>query len=415
MNSPKGEGGEEERSYDVHGAVAMRLVGHDPVSEIIDRTLSFFRSPTKTPDLTLVLGQYPSQEWTPTGTLVGDRILYDPESRTTSVLRNKATKKVVRSEAEYVVIGDLRAWGEPVTVYVPSLRRPMTPRKTFGRDVRHGHLRRAMLAVAGNPLGMRQVVRQAEMITEAILEPFLFYRLPAKGLSLIHAASVCSQSAATVFAGSANIGKSTLALRFAKEKAAFLGDALVILAESGEVLPYPGLVKLHGGHLASFPELRIRLTAGMGPIGTYLLRSELSANPMEALESLPQREMVELFDEVIIPKRCKLKEVVLIRRGPFAEAKVEEIDPELLARVLSAEIYWEAEAAPWRNGQFIYAPSAATGRDFFQEAAEHHAKVDEIMRRGVANAKCFMVALPIEAPVQMVEGLVPGFRGSTQD
>jgi hypothetical protein len=311
-----------------------------------------------------------------------------------------------------VVIGDLRASGEPVIVYVPNVRKPMTSRRSFSHDLGEDHLRRAILAAAGNPFGMRQVVRQAEKITEAILEPFLFYRLPAKGLSLVHAASVCSQDKATLFAGSANVGKSTLALHSVKENLAFLGDALVILAETGEVLPYPGLVKLHGGHLASFPELTIRLTAGMGSIGAYLLRSELSASPKEALEFLPQRRMVELFDGVVIPKRCKLEDVVLIKRGSFSEATSEEIDPKRLAQALSAELYWEIEAAPWRNGQFTYSPSAATGRDLFEEATAHHAKVDEIMRRGVANSKCYSVALPVDAPVKLVEDLVPGILGS---
>jgi hypothetical protein len=269
-----------------------------------------------------------------------------------------------------------------------------------------------MLAAAGNPFGMQLVVRQAERITEAIIEPFLFYRLPAKGLSLVHAASVCSEGSATLFAGSANVGKSTLALHFVKKKMAFLGDALVILTEGGEVLPYPGLVKLHAGHLAAFPELAVRLTAEMGSIGAYLLRRELVTSPDGTLGLLPQHQMVELFQDVTIPPRCKVGNVVLVRRGSFAEASCEEIYPRPLADALSAELYWGIEAASWRNGQFVYSPSAAAGRDFFQEAAAQHEKVSEILLRGISRAKCFKVTLPMEAPVQQIEDLLPEILGS---
>lgn len=404
--------GEAERNYDVHGAVLIKIVGHDPVSDVIDRTLALFKSSRKAPDLTLVFGEYPDREWKPSGTLVGDRFFYDSKSRVTTVLSSRAIKRPERSEVEYVVVGDLRASGEPVTVFVPSVRKPMAPGRSFGHEVRQGHLRRAMLAAAGNPFGMQRVVRQAERITEAIIEPFLFYRLPAKGLSLVHAASVCSQGSATLFAGSANIGKSTLALHFVKEKMAFLGDALVILAEGGEVLPYPGLVKLHGGHLAAFPELTVRLTAELGSIGAYLLRREMSASPDEALGLLPQREIVELFQSVTIPSRCEAENVVLVRRGAFAEATCEEIDPKSLANALSVELYWGIEAASWRNGQFVYCPSAVAGRDFLQEAAEQHAKVSEILLGGISRARCYEIALPLDAPVQLVENLLPGILGS---
>jgi len=404
--------GETERNYDVHGAVLIKIVGRGPVSDVIDRTLAFFKSSAKAPDLTLVLGEYPNREWKPNGALVGDRFLYDPKSGVTTVLSSRVTKRPERSEVEYVVVGDLRALGEPVTVYVPSVRTSTTSGRLFTREFKHGHLRRALLAAAGNPFGMQLVVHQAERITEAIIEPFLFYRLPAKGLSLVHAASVYSEGSATLFAGSANVGKSTLALHFVKKKMAFLGDALVILTEGGEVLPYPGLVKLHAGHLAAFPELAVRLTAEMGPVGAHLLRRELAAFPDETLGLLPQRQMVELFQDVTIPSRCEAGNVVLVRRGSFTESICEEIHPELLADALGVELYWGIEAASWRNGQFVYSPSAAAGRDFFQEAAAQHEKVGEILLRGISKAKCFKVTLPMEASVQQIEDLLPKILGS---
>ena len=377
---------------------------------MIDETLAFFRSPPKAPDLTIILGEYPAREWEPAGTLVGDRFLYDSESQTTTVLRDRAIGGKQRSEVEYVVVGDLRAPGGPVMVYVPGLRKPTTPGESFVSELRHHHGRRALLAVSGNPFGMQRVVRQAEIITESIIEPFLFYRLPAKGLSLVHAASVCSQNSATMFAGSANVGKSTLALRLLKEKMAFLGDSLVILSEGGEVLPYPGLVKLHGGHLAALPELADRVTAGMGHIGANLLRSELSASPDETLGFLPQHRMADLFPGVMIPPRCKLGVAVLVKRGSFAQSTVEKLDPASLADALAVELYWGFEGASWRSDQFVYSSSAAAGKDFVQESAMRHTGIREILLKGVSQAKCFRVKLPLDAPLQRVEDLLPRAR-----
>jgi hypothetical protein len=394
--------------FDIHGAMTVRLVGDDPVCHEVGRALDFFKSPSKDADLTIVLGEFPGSQWEPAGTLVGDRFLFDPARGVTTVLSNRAGGRPMKSDAEYVMIGDFWSPGEPVTIYIPKTRRPISPFGSFRTGLRHGHLRRGFLGLAGNPLGMRHVVRQAEKITEAILEPFLFYRLPERGMSLVHAASVSQQDGATLLGGSANIGKSTFALRCARDKMAFLGDTFVILTEGGEILAYPGLVKLNPGHLSTFPELAIRLAAGLGPIGRYLLRSELSDSPGEALESLPQRQMTELFEGVVIAKRARLKDAILLNRETIAEAKTYEIDNDRLATALSLELYWEFESAPWRNNQFIFAPSAAAGKSLARETTENHAKVEDVLRRGLSKAMCHGVTLPFGTPIEMMERVVPG-------
>jgi hypothetical protein len=358
----------------------------------------------------MILGKYPDAAWRPEGTLVGDRILYDQRSGTTTVFARKPIGAPPKSEIEYVVVGDLRSPNERVIVYVPNLRRPQPLRGAFMHNLRHRRLNEAMLAVTGNPFAMRRVARQAEAITEAVLEPFLFYRLPSRGMSLVHAASVAFGGDATIFAGSASVGKTTLAFHYVREGASFLGDAMVIMSEDGRVLSYPGLVKLNGGHLKTSPELETRLVRGMGPRGRYFLRRELSARPSEALDSLPQPRMSEVFDGVTIPGSCELSRVVLIRRGSFDKPSCEAIGADSVAAILSAEVAWELEAAPWRNAQFIYCPSAARGKDFVLEASEHHSRVEEIIRRGTSRAKCYSVSLPYDANISLVGDLVPGVK-----
>jgi hypothetical protein len=401
----------DERFYDIHGAVKIRLVGRDPVSDIIHRTLDFFSAPPGPSDLSLVLGRYPGQGWDPEGALVGDRYLYDPGTDTTTVLGSRIVGKPSKSNVEYIIAGDLRR-SKPVTAFIPRLRTPLSPGMSFRHDLRHGNSRRAFLALVGNPFGLRDVVRQAERITEAIIEPFLFYRLPEKGLSLVHAASVSVRESADLLAGSANVGKSTLALRSVKEKMGFLGDSSVILSETGDALPYPGLVKLHRGHLALFPEFGDRLAAGLGGLGASLLRRELLADGSQTIDLLPQRKITELFDGVVIPRRMRLRMCVHVARGSFGETRANSIGPEQLARSLAADLFWGFEAAPWRNAQFIGVPSAHSGSDLAQESVAHHGRVEEVLRRATLGADCFSVSLPFDAPVLGVEELVRQSEGA---
>ena len=396
------------RDYSIHGA-AIRVAGDGPVADIIDRTLGFFRSPGGQPELSLTLGRSPSVEWNPEGVLIGDRILYDEGSGTTTVFGDRPVGGPKRSDIEYVVVGDLRSPGGPVAVYVPNLRRPLPSRSSFVHNLRRRNLTGAALTASGDPLALRRVARQAEAITEAIIEPFLFYRLPTKGMSLVHAGAVDAGKGGMMFAGSASVGKTTLAIRYVANGAAFLGDAMVILTEDGRVHPYPGLLKLNAGHLKSFPDLETRLTKGLGPSGAALLRRELRGGASGVLESLPQPQMAELFDQVAISRGCPLSRVILIRRGSFEKATSEAAGGSV-APILTAEISWELEAAPWRNAQFIYAPSAATGKDFVLEASEHHSKVRDIIGRGVSRAECHSVSLPYGASASLVEELVPALN-----
>jgi hypothetical protein len=399
-----------ERNYDVNGAVSIRIVGDDPVSEILDRTLGYFRGPPKNPDLTLVLGEYPSKDWIPEGTMVGDRFLYDAKSETTAVLNGRIEGGPSKSGVEYVMTGDLRTAGGNVTVYVPNLRKPTTSARGFYTELGRRHPRRALLAVAGNPLAMRQVARQAEEITEAVIEPFLYYRLPSKGLCLAHATSFSSGEVATLYAGSANIGKTTLALGFVREKRVFLGDTLVILSDQGDVLPYPGLVKLHGGHLTLFPELGGRLAERLGRFGSSLFKGELTAHPQGVLDALPQRQMTELFEAVTIPKRCTLGSVFLVSRGTFRESANLEVDSETAAKSLTTDIVWEFETAPWRKGQFIYSSDAVEGADFLHRSIEHRARILGVMLKGVSRSRCYRLQLPMSAPVTLAADFIPALR-----
>ena len=401
----------EERTFGIHGALMINVVGSDPVSDTICRTLDSFVAPGGDADLTLVMGALPGGGWEPEGDLVGDRYLYDSSSGITTVLGDRPSKNPARSQVEYVLTGDLRSPRGRLTVYVPKLRKRTGGWTNVKFELRRRNFRRALLAASGNPFGDRNVIRQAEMITEEIIEPFLFYRLPSKGLSLLHAASVSDGEQAVLVGGSANIGKTAFVLSSAKAGRGLLGDSYVIVSETGDVLSYPGLVKLNAGHLSIFPEVRHQLTRGMGSFGSSLLESELSSNPNGALGALPQWKFAELFEGATVRSRGTLKLTVLVRRKSGGEVRCEEILPETAARSLAAELYWDFESAGWRNNRFILAPSAARGNDLASEATELHSKVAGVVYKGVSRSRCFGVEVPLGVPIQQVEKLVPGLGG----
>ena len=382
------------------------------MSDVVGRTLDFFSSPPAEPDLTLVMGRLPDG-WVPSGVLSGDRFLYQAESQTTTVLSNRAVAEPSGADVEYVVVGDLTSPEGAVEVYVPNLRRGTGSGASFSRDFRARRFRRALIDLAGNPMGVRRSGRHAEAVTEAVLEPFLFYRLPSRGLTFVHGAGVCSNGRGTLLAGSANIGKTSFILGSVSQNLGFLGDTFTILSSDGKLLSYPGLLKLNEWHLAAFPELRGPLARGLGSIGSRLLKGELSANPKDALESLPQHKITELFERAEIAERCQLERVVIVTRGSFPQPSLRRSDPETTAKLLAAELYWEFELAPWRNAQFIFAPRTPSG-NLGRGTLEHHRRVEEVISKGLANAECMCAELPFRSPISALMDLAKGTQAPTR-
>jgi hypothetical protein len=397
----------ETRNYNLHGALALKVVGSNPVADILDKTLQTFKNTDTNTDLTFVLGQYPSQDWTPTGSVVGDRFLYDFQTNQTTIFGDRIKLTLAKKDIEYVIRGDVTNPDQEVTVYVPRIH----SLETYLGRIKHELTRRrwtnAVLAATGDPYHPFQgIEHQAERISEAILEPFLFYRLPSKGVSLVHAAVVSSGDSGIMFTGSADIGKTTLALYMAKKGFSYFSDELAILEEDGHLLPYPGLIRLQTQHLVAFPELIDTVAAKLSSFQATIFRRELRHSTEADLNLVPQFSIGELFKDVKIGKRCTLEKIVLIRRGVTKEPVLEEIDHDTMLGVLGAELFWEIELAPWRNSQFAYSPICARGGDFIQAAAQHHVRTANIIRKGISNARCFRLMLPLGYDVQKIDGLL---------
>ncbi|MDA4126125.1 MAG: hypothetical protein OK452_02830 [Thaumarchaeota archaeon] len=365
--------------YDIHDLLSVGIQSpRSKLGDVLDRTLNPFRADGEDADITLKIGSYPSDDWQPTGATVGDRLLYDAKMRQTSVFRRSIGVQPKKDEVEYAITGEVKEGTQPVEVCVPTFPPAEKRFRRLLRELANHGWRRSLLALTGSPLfEQERLEQQAERILLAILEPFLYYRLPFKGCSLVHASALSSEGSGLLVVGSARVGKTTLALQLVKRGFLYYGDDLAILAKNGGLLSYPKPVKLQSQHLEAFPELARKLP------------------PNEPLDLQPRRTLGEIFEGAKIGDACPLRTVVLIRRGVGNDFSVKEVDSNDLVRVLGAELFWEFAAAPWRHSQYVYCSSASLGNDFIAEEALHHTRIIEVLKSGVRNAKIFGIDAPL--------------------
>lgn len=401
-----------DRYYSIHGTLRIRIIGsNDPIVEIIDKTLGHFRAKSGDSDLTLVLGSYPTDDWSPKGFSVGDRILYDPETEETTVFVNPTKLHPDKNDVEYIVMGDIRKHKQRVSVYTPRLRSRQGYLGAIARELRRRNWSRAVFAALDKSFHfVIPAESHAALIRLAILEPFLYYRLPQLGYSLMHGSVVSKEGRGILFGGSGHVGKTTLALVFLKNGYSYLGDDLTIADGRGEALTYPEPVRLEAQHLAIFPDLADTISRKISPLARYFFKGRVGSSPAQLLSLMPRMQVNEIFDDVSIDERCQLDLVVLIKRGVVREASTEEIDTKSLADILGAELFWEFEAAAWRHTQYSYCPSCALGRDFIEEQGDLHKKMTSILSGTVEKARKFKLELPINSSIQetsrQVEALV---------
>jgi hypothetical protein len=391
-----------ESQYDLNGLVRVAITGSDSqVGQIMDETLRMFRSDWGEVDLKLVLGEYPSKSWKPSGLTVGDRLLYDSGSDSTTVFRKPTTAVLSKSDVEYVILGDFRKRESKVTVYVPALPERIGYFRSIMKGLVRRSLARTLLAVSGSDsYSMEGMELAAAKVRLAVLEPFLYYRLPFKGSTLVHGSVVSANGSGLMFAGGGHIGKTALSLEMVKRGYSYLGDDLAIVSEGGQAFPYPEPIRIQEQHLALFPDLESKLTSGMGATERFFFRRLLRHSPGEVLELMPRLPISELFAGARIGGTCRLDNVILIRKGVIQDPIFEEIDLESIAGALAAELFWEFEAGHWRHNQYIYCPSCAKGTDFLAEEREHGSLVTRIIADSLRGSKVFRLQVPYEFKIR---------------
>lgn len=386
------------KTYSLGGRCELRVSGSDTtVGAVLDGTLGVFASEGRAADLSLVLGEYPSASWEPRGFTVGDRLLYDSESDFTTVFRRPTTSTLSRDDVEYVIQGDIRNRGTNVVAFVPSLPARMGYARSLARGVARRSLARTVLAAVGvDTIATERVELEAAKVRLAILEPFLYYRLPFRESTLLHGSVVSSDGSGLLFTGGGHIGKTALSLEMVKRGFAYLGDDLAIVDAGGSALPYPEPIRIQEQHLAQFPELKPKLTSEMRGVKRKALEWMLGRNPGEALELLPRLNVSEIFDGAKVGGPCHIDDALLLQKGTVSQPVLEEIGVDSISRTVAAELFWEFESGHWRHNQYIYAPSCAKGNDFLSEEAEHRSRVKEIVTSSFRNTRTFRLRVPYD-------------------
>lgn len=352
--------------HDIHGLITVNIIGSDePVGKVLDATLRSFAASEESADLSVILGEFPGNDWEPGGYTVGDRLLYDFETDSTTVFRRPTSATLQKSDVEYIIVGDIRTGKTKVTVYVPHLSKKLGHLSTITRGLARRSAARTVLATfGGRALQNEDVELDAARIRLAILEPFLYYRLPFRGASLAHGSVVSLDESGLMFAGSGHIGKTALSLEMVKRGYSYLGDDLVMINDSGEALPYPEPIRIQEQHLTIFPGLSRRLMSEMGPVQRFLFSRLVKTSPGEVLNLMPRLAISDVIEGARTGGTCRLDTVVVIRKGVTDDPILKEINTETASKALAAELFWEFEAGHWRHNQYTFCPCCAKGNDF---------------------------------------------------
>jgi hypothetical protein len=384
--------------YDIHGLLRLSIDGDSPeVASVLDQTLSPFKVQSGAEDVAISLNTFPSEGWKADGLTVGDRLLYNFEQDQTTVFKTSTGIHPNKDDVEYVITGDVRNAGAPARIDVPHLSKPSGRLRDGLRNLARSNWKVAALTLWGDPLfANKHYESQASRIRLAVLEPLLYFRLPSKGCTLLHASALSLNGSGILIAGSGHVGKTTLALQLAKRGFAYLGDDLSILRDDGQILSYPEPIRIEKQHLRLFPSLREKAFSGAGGLGRMLLRNVSENSSEELLNYLPRRRVTEIFDGVVVGDAYKLESIIMLRRGLGKESTVQEIDEITLAKILGAELFWEFAAAPWRHSQYAYCSSCAKAEDFIAEEAQLHSRILEVIRRGISGSKAHVITEPID-------------------
>jgi hypothetical protein len=365
--------------------------------QVLDRTLAPFRADGGEADFTLNLGSFPSGDWEPRGSTIGDRMLYDEASRQTTVFSSQMGNSLRKSDVQYIITGHPRIGTDPVTVHVPDNSKKVGRFRRAAIEALDLEGRRALLALAGDSIFTGEKMEQdAEGILQTLLEPFLYYRLVDRECSFVHGAGLSTDSSGVLIVGLASVGKTSLALRLVKEGYQYYGDDLPIVNKNGELISNPKPIKLRPQHIELFPELVPTITRGMNSKEKFLLTREVRNHHLRFMKRLPRRSLEDIFEGVKIGRRASLKTVIFLKRVASKEFFVDELDIEDLVRDVAADLFFQFPCAPWRHTMYYFCPSIAQGNDFMAEEAAHHSRILEILARAFSSVKTIRINAPME-------------------
>jgi hypothetical protein len=365
--------------YNIHGLAGIEISGKDSYIDEFDRELEFFRTDNCKAFLSLrVLEPLPESIKLSGASPLGDELFYDAtEDKTIILLDAKPTFSA--KDVMFVILGDMRTSSQ-ITVHVPN---------GIWKDPRwitlaHNLLKRDSVNITFEEVGG---------ILCRIAEPCLYYYLPTKGYSFLHAGAVYKKNG-VLFFGPSNIGKTSIVLEMVKRGWEFLGDDMVIIDERNHALTYPKTIKLEGQNIATHPYLYKPLSAKLGTVDRFLLRRSMSGAARRPFKIALHASILDLFGDAKIRPQCDIDYVVRLTRSSQEKPTIQEIDPNSCVNSLSVGLFWEFNAQRWRHTEYRYCPSFPLGNDFILQEARHNEKITDIITKGLSRSKGLELRMP---------------------
>lgn len=392
---------EYERLYSLHGLVSIKVRGSEIVAKTIDAE---FGNPkqdeSSAKSINLNVGMridLPADLM-----MLGDGIFYSEDKDEVITSISKEGVSIRPDEIELVIEGNpLSAKNKNI-----SISTPRTIPYEGGLSGGMSGIVADIKADAIPHIAKNKEERWVSMLIASVLDPVLYFTLPALDHTFVHAAGLAQDDKGLLIIGHSNVGKTSLALEMVMNGYSFLGDDLIILSSKGEMLSFPKRVKLEGHNITERPEVLRRIKERMGTkekIFFKMLTSYLKNKSRSVSTSV---SIGDILENPSICSRSNLNKVIHIKRHTHRDLIAKEITPEESVKEAALNLFWEFECQAYRNTKPFYAFKRVHGEDYATFLEEHHNHIKDILAASFANVKSYLVEVPTSATTHDIYGTV---------
>jgi len=381
-----------DRSYSIHGLTSIKIKGSNFVTKTSDAEFGDTKSEeSSTKNINLNIGM--KIDLPGNLTMLGDGMFYleDKDAVVTSIDNEAYSLKP--DEIELIIEGD------PLSTKSKNIN-INTPRTIPYEGGLSGGVSRFIADIKAETIphiAKNKEERWAGMLISSVLEPIMYFKLPASDHTFIHAAGLVHDDKGLLIIGHSNVGKTSLALEMVMDGYSFLGDDLTILSSKGEILSFPKPVKLEGHNITERPEILSKIKERMGSnekvffkiLTSYLKNKSRSVSAIVRIE--------DVLENPNMCSRSSLNRVVHIQRYTGSDLIVKEITPEESVKEAALNLFWEFECQEYRYTKPFYAFKRAKGEDYATFLDDHHNHIKNILEASFVKVKSYMIKVPTSA------------------
>ncbi len=384
-----------DRTYSLHGLLSIKFSGSETVMRAADSEfgdLPDARSDTAKKSISLGVGTQVDLEGTPVA--LGEGIFYI-EGRDAIILSAGKSTTLRPENVELVVEGNPLAAGNMSV----SIATPLTVQRNRGVSAGVSETIADLKADTLPHLAKSKEERWTNMIITAVLEPLLYFTLPALGCTFVHGAGLARDGKGVLVIGHSGVGKTSLALEMVSDGYSFFGDDLVILSREGEMLSFPKRIKLEGWNITERPEVLSKIKEKMGTkekLFFKMFRSYFKDSPSSISTTASIGDIIENPE---MGTRSRLHHIVHVKRYGGSEFVTKDIPlPESVSET-ALNLFWEFENQDYRNVKLFYAFMRLQRQDHVGFLEEHHRSVSETLAQSFRDARSSIMMVPASATV----------------